>query len=286
MTFKEHMLVKGESMWEKNLWNAEKTLLLAQTPEQAALEEAVRAYFKQSQLLREQEEQSPLRVEMQQALQRSLDTIKDCLHADIKEFSYKVMLVLQVCNEDFDAENADLAKACAAQGQPYVCSESCVGCCHQMVLCTLFEGWLLDAFLRENAAAKAHFLAQWEPWYERSKPINESYLRWGRAYYGEGKDDKSHSREDYYIPCPFLDAAGQCVVYAVRPYACRSAVAVDKRCSQGDDKGFKGMHSLLAALYTGHDAARGKIFTTFLTEDCHLQKDIMPLMVKKHLERL
>ncbi len=269
-------------MLEKHVWDAKKGKFLAQSAAQKKLEQAVLAYFTLEQAWRAQRAQDMAQASASQAVEQSLAAIKSAMLQEGSLYVSPLIWVLQICNAVLDAEIKGLSALCAAQGQPFVCAAGCTGCCHQMVLSTSFENALIHVYLQENAFARAHFLHQWDTWYAQAKDIHESYLAWGKAVYGDGIDDKSHSREDYYIPCPFLDSAGSCVIYAVRPYACRSAVAVDSRCVTGNAQGYKGMYSMLAALYTGHAAARQRLYDTVLSAETRLEKTLMPLAIREN----
>ncbi len=270
-------------MIQKSIWDSDKKRLLPQNAQHEAIEQAVQTYFMQAQVLRAQQNDVQIEQEAAQAIATTLSTLQGLLSSDVKEYSYQKALILQLCNDILDAEGMGLALACAEQGQAFVCACGCVGCCHQLVLVLPHEAWLIAAFLREHTEAREAFLATWPSWHDVAKDISQSYLKWGEAFYGEGKDDKSHSRDDYYIPCPFLDTVGACSIYAVRPYACRSSVAVDVRCMRGDEKGKKGMYNMLFSLYTGHDGLRGQLEKHCFTHADDFQKRIMPYAVKELL---
>ncbi len=242
------------------VWNTEKTQILAQNAQQEALIKAVHGYFMQGQMLHFLEEDTHLRRQGQKDLQQTLESVQALFSPVPEEFMYQSLLMLQVANDVLEVEGVGMAEAVAAEGQPLVCSEGCTGCCHQMLLCLPHEVQLIHAYMQECAEVKENFLHNWSAWQNQAEGLSESYLRWGLAFYGQGIDDKSHSREDYYIPCPLLDAEGRCSVYAVRPYACRSSVAVDARCATGDEQGREGSYNMLFSLYTGHDAARRALF--------------------------
>ncbi len=242
------------------LWNEEKTQILPQNAQQQALTQAVHGYFMQAQMLHFLEADTHKRRQGEKDLEQTLHSVQALFSPLAEEFLYQTLLMLQVANDVLEVEGIGMAEAVAAEGKPLVCSAGCTGCCHQMLLCLPNEIALLDAYMKEHGGVKQGFLQAYNKWQVTAQDLSESYLRWGKAFYGAGVDDKSHSRGDYYIPCPLLDAQGRCIAYAVRPYACRSSVAVDARCTDADEAGHKGSYNMLFSLYTGHDAARRALF--------------------------
>ncbi len=262
-------------------WNAEKTRLLPQNATQEALEKAVQTYFMQGQWVHYAPEGSPEHAKASEAMEQSLRSVQSLMPPlkTTTSYSYEAMLILQMANDALEADGAGLAKACAEQGQALVCAAGCDGCCHQMVLSLPCEIHLMQAHMQMHTTAKEHFLSVWPVWQEKAQAISESYLQWGQKFYGEGVDDASHVREDYYIPCPLLNELGQCVAYAARPYACRSSVAVNPLCAQPNERGQKGSHNMLFALYTGHDAARKRLFTAMYGQQQKTAPQSMPFML-------
>ncbi len=252
-------------MTEYRLWNAEKTQLLPKNAQQEALIKAVHGYFMQAQMLHFLEGDTHLRRQGEKDLEQTLHSVQALFSPVEQEFLYQTLLMLQVANDVLEVEGLGMAEAVATAGQPLVCKAGCTGCCHQMLLCLPNEISLMQAYMQEHPHLAEKFTRTFALWHGQAADLSESYLRWGKAFYGEGKDDKSHCREDYFIPCPLLDEAGLCMVYAVRPYACRSSVAVDIRCaegeaSEGNGQKRQGSHNMLFSLYTGHDAARKALF--------------------------
>ncbi len=261
-------------------WDDDAIRLLPQTPQHKALEQAVQSYFMQAEMLRIEHEDPEINQEVEKALTTTLTSLKGLLTPQEPDFAYQSALALQISNELLETEGVGLALTCAEQGQPFVCTHGCRGCCCQLVLTLPYEAWLIEAYLRENPTVKEAFLANWDAWEAEAKDISQSYLKWGEAFYGEGIDDKSHSRDDYYIPCPFLDKDGACIIYAVRPYACRSSVAVDPRCATGDENGKLGMYNMLYSFYIGHNSIRRELERFCFEEEQFLQKQILPYAVK------
>ncbi len=276
------------------LWDEKKSHILPQNEQHEQLKQLVKNYFlqvdaqKKEELLKEiQSLLTPLKPEDVYMGEEWKNFIffeqgNTYLLASL----YEYMLLLQGANEILDAEGTQLGEICATQGQPFVCTKGCSGCCHQMVLSSEIEALLMALYLNECPEHKEQFIKNFARWKEEADSISASYVKWGQAFYGEGKDDGSHCREDYYIPCPFLDHSGACYIYAVRPYACRSSVAVDVRCAefcQTAQGKRQGMYNMLFSLYSGHDKARQKLMNDIVSPKKDLQKTIMPYMVQATL---
>lgn len=165
-------------------------------------------------------------------------------------------LVMQAANAELDEECREIGALFARQGQALACGPGCTGCCCQLVLCTPFEAALIGMYMRPRPELQAFFLNSWQKWDAATKDFRESYLAWAIQYYRNGVDDGTHRLLEYYQPCPFLDN-GRCRIYPVRPYACRSCVAVSEECRSPADPGEKpGMHNMELAAHTPHKKAR------------------------------
>jgi hypothetical protein len=101
---------------------------------------------------------------------------------------------------------AAFAAAETRAGKPYACRAGCSPCCHQLVLCTAPEAWLIAHELRATLSASAR------------AAVSARLDAQAKAAAGLSALGYSQAR----IPCAFLDAAGACSIYAVRPMACRA----------------------------------------------------------------
>lgn len=170
-------------------------------------------------------------------------------------------LVMQAANAELDEECREIGAIFAQQGQPLACGPGCTGCCFQLVLCTPFEAALIGMHMRPRPELQAFFLESWHKWDAATKGFRESYLDWAIQCYKNGVDDGTHRLLDYYLACPFLDN-GRCRIYPVRPYACRSCVAVAEECRSPTKPGEKpGMHNMELAAHTPHKKAREAVLT-------------------------
>lgn len=154
-----------------------------------------------------------------------------------------------------DEEGKQLADIFQNQGRPLVCTLGCEGCCHQLVLCQPFEAKNIHIFLEEHPEKMRDFHAAYGLWNAATAFLQQSYVAWAVNYYSQGKDSGSHVFEDYQAACPFLNAEGLCNIYPVRPYGCRTCVALDPACAQ-PSKEHKGMLYMQYSVYTPHHAAR------------------------------
>ncbi len=251
------------------LWDQKAICILPQTEQEKNIVALVKQYFAHS---------------TSEICSASLSKILDAMHSPYAQkhaghINIQHLLIVQTANEILDAEGDAMARICAAQGSPFVCVEGCCGCCHQLVLCSALEAALMVTYLIEHTQKRKYFLQTWPLWQAKAQDISASYMAWGRAFYGQGVDDGSHKREDYSIACPFLDHKGMCIVYTVRPHACRSSVAVDTRCVDGQIENIGGRHNMLFSLYTGHHGARQRLFQALFPPQPATQNLTMPHMV-------
>lgn len=168
----------------------------------------------------------------------------------------KAALVMQAANAALAADFTQVTAALAQQGQHLACGAGCTGCCHQLVLCYPFETELIGLYMRSRPELQAFFVQTYAEWDTTTAPFREDYLLWAENFYKRGVDDKSFTVQDYFVPCPFLDN-GLCRIYDVRPYACRSCVALDPECAAPQDPARKpGSNTLDFGSFTPHKKAR------------------------------
>lgn len=107
---------------------------------------------------------------------------------------------------------ADAAWAAArAEAPQAACASGCDWCCRHKVAVSFPEAVLIAEHLRALPDAKA------KPLIDRLIAANEA-----------GRGLSVEQRRIQARPCPFLDAAGGCAIYAVRPLACRSVYSQDR----------------------------------------------------------
>jgi Fe-S-cluster containining protein len=140
----------------------------------------------------------------------------------------KSLIALQrLLHADTDRALAMAFSAAEARaGQPYACRAGCSACCHQLVLCTAPEALLIADHLRATLTAST---------------LEATLARLGtQATAATGLSFLGYSQAQ--IACAFLDGAGACSIYAVRPMACRalksfSAAACERWPESASDLG-------------------------------------------------
>lgn len=220
------------------VWDG-RQLCITQQPEDALVNSAALSYFRQPSV-------------------QNLGVLEQLLDVNPHKRMRQAVLILQVANAALGEEGEQLATIFAEQGKPLVCKQGCTRCCHQLVLCRPFEARLIKAFLDASPQILDNFIATYAVWDKTTVSFRQSYLAWAEGLYTRGEDDGSHVLEDYALPCPFLDTVGLCVIYPVRPYACRSSIAVDPLCA-APPQGHEGALQMQYSLYTSHHAARQKV---------------------------
>ena len=108
--------------------------------------------------------------------------------------------------ETDDVLEAAFVEAEARAGMGYACRAGCSACCHQLVLCTAPEALLIAHQLRRTLTASALAVALARLDTQVAAAAGLGFLGYSQAR----------------IPCAFLDGAGACSIYAVRPMACRA----------------------------------------------------------------
>lgn len=181
--------------------------------------------------------------------------LESLLTAEPETLMRQCLLILQTANALLDEEGRQLADIFSAQGKPMVCRPGCTGCCHQLVLCQVFEAQNIYRYLEEHPEKIQAFRTAYPIWDAATARLRHSYLAWAVNYYGRNEDSGSHVVEEYHFPCPFLDGEGHCVIYPVRPYGCRTCIALDPACALPAQRKKEGLH-MQFSLYTTHHAAR------------------------------
>lgn len=182
---------------------------------------------------------------------QALSSLESLLAKDADVLMSQCVGILQTANTILAEEGIALAEIFSQQGTPLVCKTGCSGCCHQLVLCQPFEAHTILAYLAANPQKLHDFRAAYALWDKATVTVRQSYLDWAVNRYGQGEDDGKHEFMDYLTPCPFLNAEGLCNIYPVRPYGCRTCVALDPACST-PATGQSGTLHLQYSLYTGH----------------------------------
>lgn len=184
--------------------------------------------------------------------------LESLLAQEADECMRQCVHILHTANAILEEEGRQLAEIFLQQGKTLVCKAGCAGCCHQLVLCQPFETENILTYLAAHPQKLHAFQAAYPLWDKATASMRQSYLTWAVSLYSQGKDDGSHAFLDYQAPCPFLNAANQCTIYPVRPYGCRSCVALDPACTE-PAVGKSGKLHLQYSLYTSHHDTRMSI---------------------------
>lgn len=102
-----------------------------------------------------------------------------------------------------------------------VCSDGCSGCCRGLFDISLLDARLLRAGFDQLPAATRAAAVQ-----KAAARLEELQARWpgfAPPYLLNDMEDSAWTEmpEDDLTPCPLLDSAGRCLVYADRPMTCR-----------------------------------------------------------------
>ena len=186
---------------------------------------------------------------------QTLAALEALLAQDAPACMRQCQWVLEALNTVLAEEGQQLAEIFRQQGTQVVCGAGCAGCCHQMVLCQPFEAQAIVTYINAHPTVKEAFLQRYAAWDTGTAPYRQSYLAWAAQRYTHGEDTGAHALGDYAAPCPFLDAQDTCIIYPVRPYGCRTCIAVNPACPQKDTAEY-GAHQLQFTLYTQHHATR------------------------------
>lgn len=102
-----------------------------------------------------------------------------------------------------------------------VCSDGCSGCCRGLFDISLLDARLLRAgFEQLPAVIRAGVVAKAET---RLADLQERWPNFSPPYLLNHMDDSAWTEmpENDLTPCPLLDPAGRCLIYACRPMTCR-----------------------------------------------------------------
>ncbi|WP_027366332.1 YkgJ family cysteine cluster protein [Desulfocurvibacter africanus] len=156
----------------------------------------------------------------------------------------RAAVMIQGAHAAIDDESTIVARAIADSGHAVACRTGCCACCKQAVLANPFEAALIGIYLNNNPEQREEFVRAYARWNVETGGMRDDFLAWAERRYRDNADDGKYHYSDFHPDCPFL-LDGLCRIYPVRPYACRSYLALSEECANpttsGSRPGFQGM---------------------------------------------
>lgn len=150
--------------------------------------------------------------------------------------------ISQHFHAQLDRGGAMLARQAAELGTTIACGPGCTGCCYELVLVRALEAEEVARWLEQpaNAAARATFLDAYPSWRAAVGGAPEQLAALLRTGPQEAYGEAHRAQWRKAVLCAF-NHDGACLIYPVRPLACRNAHAVDTsaHCHPADDSGIK-----------------------------------------------
>lgn len=152
--------------------------------------------------------------------------------------------MIQGAHAAIDDESTIIARTLADSGHAIACHVGCSACCKQAVLANPFEAALIGISLSNYPDWRGEFVQAYAKWDMETRGMRDDFLAWAERRYRDNADDGKYHFSDFHPDCPFL-IDGLCRIYPVRPYACRSCLALSEECAHpttpGSRPGFQGM---------------------------------------------
>lgn len=206
-------------------WNPTMAPVPCRDPETAVLVEATWRYFLNPSASNLQALAAPERGSAEQEMLRAA-------------------LMIQGAHAAIDDESRIIAGTLADSGHAVACRSGCCACCRQAVLANPFEAVLIGVYLRDRQEQREEFAQAYARWDLETRIMRDDFLAWAERRYRDNADDGKYHHEDFHPDCPFL-FDGLCRIYPVRPYACRSCLALSEECAHpttpGSRPGFQGL---------------------------------------------
>jgi Fe-S-cluster containining protein len=188
----------------------------------------------------------------------------------------------------FDAEYQCFVAHLLSTGHLVPCRTGCSACCEQAILSNPFEAALIGMYLTGEPTKLANFRTQFERWDSQTRTMRDSFPSWAEHLLCHGVDDGSFDHTEFSAPCPFL-VNDLCQIYPVRPYGCRSYLALSDCCRSPKEPGQKpGRHGVGAGLYSKFHQNRelflGLLWERFRIDSRKARGHFLPDLVKLFLE--
>jgi len=153
-------------------------------------------------------------------------------------------IITQGRNAALDEDINFITSYQAKNGHKAPCHPGCSACCKQAITATPFEASLVSIYLVRHPTICDTFLDNYIQWDVETKNTRDIFMDWAQLFFSGNVDDGRFKYTDFHTPCPFL-VDDLCQIYPVRPYCCRSYLAITDRCkssSSADERpGFKGI---------------------------------------------
>lgn len=163
---------------------------------------------------------------------------------DVFESLYKAAIMTQGRNAALDDDVSFITLQHAKAGHKTPCLPGCSACCKQAITATPFEAALVGIYLLKHPEICNIFLDNYTLWDGETKNTRDSFMDWAQQLYAANVDDGRFRYTDFHAPCPFL-VDDLCQIYPVRPYCCRSYLAISNSCrypvGQDERPGFNGI---------------------------------------------
>jgi Fe-S-cluster containining protein len=183
----------------------------------------------------------------------SLDALRQELSgfsSDTFEKMYKSAIMIQGRNAALDDDIGFITLEHARNGHRTPCHSGCSACCKQAITATPFEAALVGIYLTGNPAICDNFVENYIRWDVETRNMRDNFLDWAQQMFSMHTDSERYRYTDFRAPCPFL-ADDLCQIYPVRPYCCRSYLAISNRCkSPSVPDEMPGFGGIDAASYT------------------------------------
>lgn len=144
--------------------------------------------------------------------------------------------VIRGAHAALDLEYAQAVDHLARTGRPSPCGVGCSACCKQAILSNPFEAVLIAKHLAQASERADVFLENYGRWDVRTRALRSVFPGWTARMVLQGDDDGSFAHGAFTEPCPFL-VQERCLAYAVRPYGCRSYLALSDACRNPTEAG-------------------------------------------------
>ena len=157
---------------------------------------------------------------------------------------YKTALIIQGRNAALDDDINFITSQLTKQCHTIPCHSGCSDCCKQAIAATPFEAALIGLYLMKHSTICDTFLVNYTHWDAETKNVRDNFVDWAQQFYSTNIDDGRFRYTDFRAPCPFL-VNDLCLIYPVRPYCCRSYLAMSDCCQHPENPderpGFKGI---------------------------------------------